>query len=88
MTDGVVGAIRGLFRGRGRAEETDRADRAEADLARVDAEITAFGEAPCEGEGAFTRTVVTPRKPGLLYVRSRGTWTLTPAGGPGKRAAG
>ncbi|MEU3398129.1 hypothetical protein [Streptomyces filamentosus] len=46
------------------------------------------GEALCEGEDAFTRTVVTPRKPGLLYVRSRGTWTLTPAGGPGKRARG
>ncbi|MGW4159205.1 hypothetical protein [Streptomyces sp. NPDC004788] len=40
------------------------------------------GEALCEGHGAFTRTVVTPRKPGLLYVRSRGTWTLTPTGNP------
>ncbi|MEV6331105.1 hypothetical protein [Streptomyces sp. NPDC051909] len=38
------------------------------------------GQALCEGDGAFTRTVVTPRKPGLLYVRSRGTWTLTPTG--------
>ncbi|MEU2547906.1 hypothetical protein ABZ618_21125 [Streptomyces roseolus] len=45
------------------------------------------GEVLCEGDGAFTRTVVTPRKPGLLYVRSRGTWTLTPAGGP-KRGTG
>ncbi|MFD9857890.1 hypothetical protein [Streptomyces alboflavus] len=35
MTDGIVGAITGLFRGRRRADE----------LAQVDAEITAFGEA-------------------------------------------
>ncbi|MDQ0796184.1 hypothetical protein [Streptomyces sp. B1I3] len=35
MTDGIVGAITGFFRGRGREDE----------LARIDAEITAFGEA-------------------------------------------
>ncbi|MFD4761307.1 hypothetical protein ACFWOJ_21265 [Streptomyces sp. NPDC058439] len=35
MTDGIVGAITGLFRGRRRKDE----------LAQVDAEITAFGEA-------------------------------------------
>ncbi|MFD8012361.1 hypothetical protein [Streptomyces sp. NPDC058955] len=34
----------------------------------------------CEGTGAFTAEAVTPRKPCLLHVRSRGSWTLTPTG--------
>ncbi|MFD6247932.1 hypothetical protein [Streptomyces roseolus] len=41
-----------------------------------------LGEALCEGTGAFTAGAVLPKKPGLLYVRSRGTWTLTPTGAP------
>ncbi|MFF9339986.1 hypothetical protein ACF1CG_09535 [Streptomyces sp. NPDC014773] len=40
------------------------------------------GELLCEGTGAFTAGAVLPKKPGLLYVRSRGTWTLTPTGEP------
>lgn len=40
------------------------------------------GEPLCEGTGAFTARAVLPKKPGLLYVRSRGTWTLTPTGEP------
>ncbi|MFJ5711411.1 hypothetical protein [Streptomyces sp. NPDC093105] len=38
-----------------------------------------------EGAGAFTTEAVTPRKPCLLYVRSRGSWTLTPTGSPKRR---
>ncbi|MFF9626843.1 hypothetical protein [Streptomyces griseosporeus] len=34
----------------------------------------------CEGAGAFTAAAVTPKKPCLLYVRSGGSWTLTPTG--------
>ncbi|MER5313015.1 hypothetical protein ABT034_35220 [Streptomyces sp. NPDC002773] len=40
------------------------------------------GELLCEGTGAFTAAAVTPKKPALLYVRSRGSWTLTPSGDP------
>ncbi|MFC5244286.1 hypothetical protein [Streptomyces atrovirens] len=36
----------------------------------------------CEGAGAFTAAAVTPKKPCLLYIRSRGSWTLTPTGDP------
>ncbi|MFI1937863.1 hypothetical protein ACH44C_11850 [Streptomyces purpureus] len=40
------------------------------------------GELLCEGSGAFTAAAVTPKKPCLLYIRSRGSWTLTPTGDP------
>lgn len=38
------------------------------------------GDLLCEGTGAFTGAAVTPRKPCLLYIRSRGSWTLTLTG--------
>ncbi|MEU9731569.1 hypothetical protein [Streptomyces sp. NPDC048002] len=40
------------------------------------------GDLLCEGTGAFTTAAVTPKKPCLLYIRSRGQWTLTPTGDP------
>ncbi|GAA3933283.1 hypothetical protein GCM10022244_47280 [Streptomyces gulbargensis] len=40
------------------------------------------GDLLCEGAGAFTAPAVTPKKPCLLYVRSSGSWTLTPTGDP------
>ncbi|MFF9147395.1 hypothetical protein ACF1BN_21315 [Streptomyces sp. NPDC014861] len=40
------------------------------------------GELLCEETGAFTAATVTPKKPCLLYLRSRGSWTLTPTGDP------
>ncbi|WP_405983343.1 hypothetical protein [Streptomyces sp. NBC_00872] len=34
-----------------------------------------------EGEGSFTASAATSRRPGLLYVQSRASWSITPATG-------
>lgn len=31
-----------------------------------------------EGEGSFDATATAPRKPGLLYVESRASWSIAP----------
>ncbi|GAA1541971.1 hypothetical protein GCM10009730_58790 [Streptomyces albidochromogenes] len=40
-----------------------------------------LGALLCQGNGSFTATAVAPRKAGLLYVQSRGAWSIAPPGG-------
>ncbi|MFD5099805.1 hypothetical protein [Streptomyces albidochromogenes] len=40
-----------------------------------------LGALLCHGNGSFTATAVAPRKAGLLYVQSRGSWSIAPSGG-------
>ncbi|MET9543713.1 hypothetical protein ABZY36_00120 [Streptomyces sp. NPDC006627] len=39
-----------------------------------------LGAQLCAGNGSFTAQAVSPRRAGLLYVQSRGSWNIAPSG--------
>ncbi|MEU5715625.1 hypothetical protein AB0G71_07500 [Streptomyces sp. NPDC020403] len=39
------------------------------------------GDLLIDGEGPFTASATTSRRPGFLYVRSDASWSIEPAGG-------